>query len=65
MGGLGIACLLVGVLSIFVPDMFGLLPSEYEAVPDNLIHLTLVVLGICSASSSAIAGQPPSAPAAE
>ncbi len=36
----------VGVLGIFVPDMFGLLPSEYETVLDNLIHLTLGVLGI-------------------
>ena len=29
-----------------LPDMFGLLPSEYETVLDNLIHLTLGVLGI-------------------
>ncbi len=26
--------------------MFGLLPREYETVLDNLIHLTLGVLGI-------------------
>lgn len=45
-GGLGIVYLLVGVLGIFVPDMFGLLPNEYETVLDNLIHLTLGVLGI-------------------
>lgn len=45
-GGLGIVYLLVGVLGIFVPDMFGLLPSEYKTVLDNLIHLTLGVLGI-------------------
>ena len=45
-GGLGIVYLLVGVLGIFVPDMFGLLPHEYETVLDNLIHLTLGVLGI-------------------
>jgi len=45
-GGLGIVYLIVGVLGIFVPDMFGLLPSEYETVLDNLIHLTLGVLGI-------------------
>jgi len=45
-GGLGIVYLLVGVLGIMVPDMFGLLPNEYEIVLDNLIHLTLGVLGI-------------------
>jgi len=45
-GGVGVVYLLVGVLGIFVPDMFGLLPNEYETVLDNLIHLTLGVLGI-------------------
>ena len=45
-GGVGVVYLLVGVLGIFVPDMFGLPPSEYETVLDNLIHLTLGVLGI-------------------
>ncbi len=45
-GGLGIVYLLVGVLGFIVPDMFGLLPSEYETVLDNLIHLTLGALGI-------------------
>lgn len=45
-GGLGVVYLLVGVLGFFVPDLFGLLPHEYETVLDNLIHLTLGVLGI-------------------
>jgi hypothetical protein len=45
-GGLGVVYLLVGVLGIFVPDMFGLLPHEYETVLDNLIHLMLGVFGI-------------------
>ena len=45
-GGVGVVYLLVGVLGIFVPDMFGLLPHEYKTVLDNLIHLTLGVLGI-------------------
>jgi len=45
-GGLGVVYLLVGVLGFFVPDLFGLLPNEYEIVLDNLIHLTLGVLGI-------------------
>lgn len=37
---------LVGVLGFFVPDLFGLLPHEYTAVLDNLIHLLLGVLGV-------------------
>jgi len=45
-GGLGVVYLLVGVLGIFVPDLFGLLPHEYHTVLDNLIHLSLGVLGI-------------------
>ena len=45
-GGVGVVYLLVGVLGFFVPDMFGLLPHEYETVLDNLIHLPLGVLGI-------------------
>lgn len=45
-GGLGVVYLLVGVLGFIVPDLFGLLPHEYETVLDNLIHLTLGVLGI-------------------
>jgi len=45
-GGLGVVYLLVGVLGIFVPDLFGLVPHEYTTVLDNLIHLSLGVLGI-------------------
>jgi len=45
-GGLGVVYLLVGVLGIFVSDLFGLLPHEYHTVLDNLIHLSLGVLGI-------------------
>jgi len=45
-GGLGVVYLLVGVLGIIVPDLFGLLPHEYKTVLDNLIHLSLGVLGI-------------------
>ncbi len=45
-GGLGVVYLLVGVLGIFVPDLFGLLPHEYKTVLDNLIHLSLGVLGV-------------------
>ncbi len=45
-GGLGVVYLLVGVLGFVVPDVFGLLPHEYKTVLDNLIHLSLGVLGI-------------------
>ena len=45
-GGLGVVYLLVGVLGFIVPDLFGLLPHEYKTVLDNLVHLTLGVLGI-------------------
>jgi len=45
-GGLGVVYLLVGVLGFVVPDVFGLLPHEYTTVLDNLIHLSLGVLGI-------------------
>jgi len=45
-GGLGVVYLFVGVLGFFVPDLFGLLPHEYKTVLDNLIHLSLGVLGI-------------------
>ncbi len=45
-GGLGVVYLLVGVLGFIVPDLFGILPHEYHTVLDNLIHLSLGVLGI-------------------
>lgn len=45
-GGLGVVYLLVGVLGFLVPDLFGLLPHEYKTVLDNLIHLSLGVLGM-------------------
>ncbi len=45
-GGLGVVYLLVGVLGFIVPNLFGLLPHEYKIVLDDLIHLSLGVLGI-------------------
>jgi len=45
-GGLGLTYLTVGVLGIFVPHLFGLIPHGYDTVLDNLIHLTLGVAGI-------------------
>ncbi len=44
-GGTGIAYLVVGVVAFATPMLFGLIPSGYEVVLDNLIHLTLGVLG--------------------
>lgn len=44
-GGLGVVYLLVGILGFVEPMMFGLIPSGYSVV-DNLIHLTLGVLGV-------------------
>ena len=45
-GGIGIAYLVIGLVSFSQPMLFGLVPSGYEVVLDNLIHLTLGVLGI-------------------
>jgi hypothetical protein len=45
-GGLGVVYLLVAVLGFVVPDLFGLLPHEYKTVLDDLIHLSLGVLGM-------------------
>jgi hypothetical protein len=45
-GVIGVAYLAVGVLAFAAPEMFGLIPHGYETVLDNLIHLTLGVLGI-------------------
>ncbi len=48
-GGLGVVYLLVAVLGFIVPDLFGLLPHEYKTVLDNLIHLSLGVIGLAVA----------------
>jgi len=45
-GGTGIAYLVVGVVAFPEPMFFGLIPSGYKLVLDNLIHLTLGVLGV-------------------
>lgn len=45
-GGIGVAYLAVGLVAFAAPMLFGLVPSGYEVVLDNLIHLTLGVLGI-------------------
>jgi hypothetical protein len=45
-GAIGVAYLAVGVLAFAAPQLFGLIPHGYETVLDNLIHLTLGLLGI-------------------
>jgi hypothetical protein len=45
-GGTGIAYLVLGVVAFARPMLFGLIPSGYVLVLDNIIHLTLGVLGI-------------------
>jgi hypothetical protein len=45
-GVIGVAYLAVGLLAFAEPRMFGLIPHGYDTVLDNLIHLTLGVLGI-------------------
>jgi hypothetical protein len=45
-GVIGVVYLAVGLLAFATPRMFGLIPHGYETVLDNLIHLTLGVLGI-------------------
>ena len=47
-GALGVVYLAVGIISFFVPDLFGLIPHEYSGL-DNAIHLALGLLGIGAA----------------
>lgn len=50
--GLGIVYLLVGVLGFIVPELFGLIPHEYN-LADNILHLTLGALAVAAASGNA------------
>lgn len=45
-GGIGVGYLGVGVVAFVSPRLFGAIPHGYDTVLDNLIHLTLGVLGI-------------------
>ncbi|MBA3741529.1 hypothetical protein [Sporichthya sp.] len=45
-GVVGVAYLAVGLLGFVAPRLFGLVPHGYDTVLDNLIHLTLGVLGV-------------------
>ncbi|MDQ3604503.1 MAG: hypothetical protein M3385_11695 [Actinomycetota bacterium] len=47
-GGIGVVYLLVGVIGFVESNPLGLFPSEYSVL-DNLIHLTLGLLGIAVA----------------
>ncbi|MBA2252648.1 MAG: hypothetical protein H0W13_08095 [Nitrospirales bacterium] len=47
-GGVGVLYLLVGALGFVAPTLFGLLPHGYS-VFDNVLHLTLGILGIAMA----------------
>ncbi len=44
-GGLGVVYILVGVLSIISPTLFGLIPSGYTWA-DNVVHFALGILGV-------------------
>ncbi len=47
-GAIGVVYLLVGAISFAEPNPLGLFPSEYSVL-DNLIHLTLGILGVAVA----------------
>ena len=49
---LGIVYLLVGVLGFIIPELFGLIPNEYN-VADNILHLTLGALALFTVSGNA------------
>jgi len=45
-GVVGAAYLAVGLLAFVAPRVYGLIPHGYTTVLDNLIHLTLGLIGI-------------------
>ena len=48
--GVGVVYLLVTVLGFITPELFGLIPHEYN-LADNLLHLVLGGLGVAAASA--------------
>lgn len=50
--GLGVVYLLVGIIGFFIPELFGLIPHEYD-VADNILHLALGALALVAVSGSA------------
>lgn len=61
--GLGVVYLAVGLISFAVPELFGLIPHDYD-LADNILHLTLGVLGIAAAMSSTNRVNTPATPRA-
>jgi len=49
---LGVVYLVVGVVGFFLPELFGLIPNEYN-VADNILHLTLGALALLAVSGNA------------
>ena len=48
---LGVVYLLVAVLGFIIPDLFGLIPHEYN-LADNILHLTLGALALFAVSAN-------------
>lgn len=61
--GLGVVYLAVGLISFAVPELFGLIPHDYD-LADNVLHLALGVLGIGAAMSGTKGARTPARPAA-
>jgi hypothetical protein len=51
-GGLGVVYLAVGIIGFFIPELFGLIPHEYN-LADNILHLTLGGLALLAVSGNA------------
>ena len=49
---LGVVYLIVGIVGFFIPELFGLIPHEYN-VADNILHLTLGALALFTVSGNA------------
>lgn len=49
---LGIVYVLVGILGFIVPELFGLIPNEYN-IGDNILHLVLGGLALAAVSGNA------------
>lgn len=60
--GLGVVYLVVGVLGFFIPELFGLIPHEYN-VFDNILHLALGGLALAAVSANAAKEGPPASAA--
>lgn len=54
--GLGIIYLVVGIAGFFIPELFGLIPHEYD-VADNILHLALGSLALAGVSANRSKGR--------